>query len=84
MGEASLPTEIPLLEVSQDILKDTVKALSRKGPVCVSPPFSITLELAKEAMWWVGFSLFFLPCLAALFLPWSRSLCSPSSFAGYR
>lgn len=60
VGEASLPTEIPLLGVSQDILKDTVKALSPpKGPVCISPPFSITLELAKEAMWWVGFSLFF-------------------------
>lgn len=59
MGEASLPTEIPLLGVSQDILKYTVKALSPQRAVCISPPFSITLELAKEAMWWVGFSLFF-------------------------
>lgn len=37
--------------VSQDILKDIVKALSPEGPMCIAPPASITPELAKEDMW---------------------------------
>lgn len=54
MGEASLPTEIPLLGVSQEILKDTVKALSPQRAPCVSH-----LHSPSPLSWWVGFSLFF-------------------------
>lgn len=70
VGEASLLTEVPVLGVSQDSLKDTAKALSLKSLVCISPPASSTLELAKEDRYVVGgFSLFFLPCLTSLLLP---------------
>lgn len=47
------------------------------GLVCISPPPPITLELAKEAMWWVGFSLFFLPLLTSFSYPGPSPLHHP-------
>lgn len=86
VGEASLLTEIPLLGVSQDILKDAVKALSPKRALCVShlhspSPLSWQKKLCGR---WASLCSFF-----PVSPPFSYPGLIPSAphhpfFAGYR
>lgn len=86
VGEATLGTEIPLLGVFQDILKDEeCQSFELQGP-CVYLTSILYHPCASKRRCVVGGLLFVLPSrgLASLFLPWSHSLSAPSSFAGYR